>query len=310
MTELERPPSKAAWAAIRGAIDLHVHVGPDVIPRRLDDVDLAREFQRHGLDGFVIKSHYLPTATQAATARRAVPEVQVIGSITMNHSIGGLNAAALEVSARLGVRVVWMPTVDAANEWSGRNPDAPAPAWGAFHERLMVRPGYPPPISLLGEDGRLTEAVEQCLDVVAAYDLVLATGHVGRAEIFALAARARELRVTSFLVTHAEFTSVRLSAEDQVTLARDGALIEHCYTTAFTGKTTWETVYENLRATGPDAAVISTDLGQAANPPVADGLADFAERLLAAGFTADDVRTMAVANPIRLIGATARTPGG
>src|SRR5215472_10412750 len=298
MTELERPPSHAAWAAIRGAIDLHVHVGPDVIPRRVDDIDLAREFQRHGLGGFVIKSHYVPTAVQAATVNRVVPDVRVAGAITLNHSVGGLNPAALEVAERLGARVVWMPTVDAANEWTGRRPDSPAPAW------------------LLDAAGRLTGAVEQCLEVVAAYDMVLATGHVGRDEIFALARRAREATVTSVLVTHAEFPSVNLSPDDQVELVRLGALVEHCYTTAFTGKTTWEVVFENLRATGPDRAVISTDLGQAANPPVADGLADFADRLLAAGFTEDDVRAMAVVNPARLLGVTtprtaaSRSPGG
>jgi hypothetical protein len=98
---------------------------------------------------------------------------------------------------------------------------------------------------------------------------------------------------------------VDLSPADQVELVGLGALIEHCYTTAFTGKTTWEAVFRNLRATGPEGAVISTDLGQAANPPVADGLADFADRLLAAGFSPDDVRTMAVVNPGRLLGTTA-----
>jgi hypothetical protein len=316
MTELDRPPSEAGWAAIRGAIDLHVHVGPDVIPRRVDAIDLAREFHRHRLDGFVVKSHYVPTAERASTLARVVPEVQVTGAITLNHSVGGLNPAAVEVSAQLGARVVWMPTVDAANEWSGRRAGSPAPAWGAFHERLRARPGYPAPISLLDPGGRLVPAAEQCLEIIAAHGLVLATGHVGRDEIFALARRARELGVTSVLVTHAEFPSVDLSPDDQVELVRLGALVEHCYTTAFTGKTTWETVFTNLRATGAEGAVISTDLGQAANPPVADGLADFADRLLGAGFAEDDVRTMAVVNPARLLGVTAAraapsgTPGG
>ena len=316
MSELEQAPSEEARAAVRGAIDLHVHAGPDVIPRRVDDIDLAREFQRHGLGGFVIKSHYVPTAVQAATVSRVVPDVRVAGSITLNHSVGGLNPAALEVAARLGARVVWMPTVDAANEWTGRRPDSPAPAWGAFHERLMADPDYPAPISLLDGDGRLTGPAERCLEVAAAHDMVLATGHVGRDEIFALTRRAREVGVRSVLVTHAEFPSVDLSPDDQVELVRLGALVEHCYTTAFTGKTTWEAVFENLRATGPAGAVISTDLGQAANPPVADGLADFADRLLAVGFSDDDVRTMAVVNAARLLGATAAraaaspSPGG
>src|SRR5262249_58061539 len=89
MTELERPPSQDAWAAVRGAIDLHVHVGPDVIPRRVDDIDLAREFQRHRLGGFVIKSHYVPTAGQAATRTRVVPQGRGARARTLQPSVGG-----------------------------------------------------------------------------------------------------------------------------------------------------------------------------------------------------------------------------
>ena len=305
MTGLPRPPSDEAWAAIRGAVDLHVHVGPDVIARRIDDVDLAREFLERRLGGFVLKSHYVPTAERATAVQRAEPGVRVIGAIALNHSVGGLNPAALEVSARLGARVAWMPTVDAANEWAGRPPGAPAPAWGAFHDVLRARAGYPLPIPLLDEDGRLVEPAAECLEVVAGHGMVLATGHVGRDEIFALVGRARDLGLTRVVVTHAEFPSIALSADDQVELARRGALIEHCYTTAYTGKTTWETIFANVRATGAAAVVVSTDLGQAANPPVSDGLADFADRLLAAGFTAGEVRTMAVDNPGRLLGVTA-----
>lgn len=302
MAELEQSPSSEAWAIIQGAIDVHVHAGPDVIARRVDDVELAREFKDHGLGGFVLKSHYTPTSERAVAVGRSVPGVMVGGSITLNHSVGGLNPAALEVAARLGARVVWMPTVDAANEWVNRPPGAPAPAWGAFHDQLRGRPSYPAPISLLDERGRLVDAAVECLEIVAAYGMVLATGHVGRDEIFALAASARQNGVRRVIVTHAEFTSVNLCAEDQVELARRGVTIEHCYTTAYTAKTAWETVFANLRATGPGAAVISTDLGQAANPPVADGLADFADRLLQAGFSRGEVRQMAVVNPAQLLG--------
>ena len=28
---------------LRGAVDLHVHSSPDVVPRRFDDIELARE---------------------------------------------------------------------------------------------------------------------------------------------------------------------------------------------------------------------------------------------------------------------------
>jgi hypothetical protein len=47
--------------------------------------------------------------------------------------------------------------------------------------------------------------------------------------------------------------------------------------------------------------VISTDLGQTINPPVAEGFAMFAQKLLDAGFSTDDVRMMAVTIPSRLV---------
>jgi hypothetical protein len=51
---------------------------------------------------------------------------------------------------------------------------------------------------------------------------------------------------------------------------------------------------------GAERTVLSSDLGQVANPPVEDGLPMMAERLLDAGFGRDEVRTMAVRNTRRL----------
>jgi hypothetical protein len=47
--------------------------------------------------------------------------------------------------------------------------------------------------------------------------------------------------------------------------------------------------------------VLSTDLGQTINPPVAEGFAMFAQRLLDGGFTVDQIRRMAVTNPSALV---------
>ena len=59
------PPSERARALVRGAYDLHIHVEPDVIPRKITDLDLAHRYQELGLAGFVLKSHYVPTAERA-----------------------------------------------------------------------------------------------------------------------------------------------------------------------------------------------------------------------------------------------------
>ncbi len=62
-------PSQHARELLRGAYDTHIHVAPDVVPRIVDDVSLARRFAELGMDGFVLKSHYTSTAERAAVVR-------------------------------------------------------------------------------------------------------------------------------------------------------------------------------------------------------------------------------------------------
>ena len=132
--------------------------------------------------------------------------------------------------------------------------------------------------------------------------MVLCTGHLSRDEIFALVDGAVGAGIETIVVTHPEFPSQSVAPGDQVELARKGALLERCFTTTHTGKAPWERFYEATRAVGPEHTVWSSDLGQNFNPPVEDGLALMADRFLAAGFSEDDVRTMAVANTRRVAG--------
>ena len=94
--------SDRAWEAIQGGYDLQVHVAPDVIERRTDDIDLAKDFLAHGLKGFVLKSHYIPTAERAKVVTRAVPGIEAYGAITLMLS-SGINriATALAVSGQV-----------------------------------------------------------------------------------------------------------------------------------------------------------------------------------------------------------------
>ena len=118
-------PSETARSLVARAYDLHVHVSPDLIPRRIDDLTLAGRFEAVGLAGFVLKSHYQVTAERAAVVAGAVPGVDVLGAITLNSAVGGLNALAVEIAARAGARFLWMPTFDAANETAGRGASSP-----------------------------------------------------------------------------------------------------------------------------------------------------------------------------------------
>jgi hypothetical protein len=295
--------SDSAWKAIQGAYDLQVHVAPDVIERRIDDVGLAEEFLARGLKGFVLKSHYVPTAERAKVVCRAVPGIQAYGAITLNHSIGGLNPVAVELAGRSGAKIVWMPTVDAANETAGRldGPNTKLPFWAKIQRELAADGIAPEPLTVLDENGKINEATGRCLELIARHNMILATGHLGRHEIFPLVRRAREMKLKRVLVTHAEFPSQNFSAEEQLELADAGAFIEHCFTTMYTGKAPWDVVLNSIRKVGPERCVLSTDLGQTINPPVAEGFAMFAQTLLEAGFSTEQIRRMAVTNPGALI---------
>ena len=297
--------SDRARALLRGAYDTHIHVAPDVVPRSIDDVTLAHRFAALGMDGFVLKSHYTSTAERASVVRAAVPSIDALGAIVLNRAVGGLNALAVEVAAREGVRTVWLPTVDSVNESHER--DAPAgakvPVWVKLQLELREQGIEIPPVPVVDDDGRVLPETRAVLERIAHHGLLLATGHLARDEIFAVVDAAVEVGITQIVITHPEFPAQSLSVEDQDALAGRGALLERCMTTPHTGKIAWEEWIAHIRETGPEHSVLSTDLGQVFNPPVQDGMAIMVDRLLEAGFNDEEVQVMAVANTRRVAGA-------
>jgi hypothetical protein len=284
-------PSARARELVRGAYDMHVHIAPDVVERKISDVQLARRCAELGIAGFQLKSHYSSTAERARSVSEAVPGVRVLGAITLNRSVGGLNALAVEIAAREGARTVWFPTVHSDNEHHEVHPPTPGakvPVWVAFELELRAAGFDPEPVTVMDSDGAL---VPQALEVLGV--------------IFALVDGAVAAGVRQIVVTHPEFPSQRISLEDQQLLAARGALLERCFTTPHTGKASWQLIFDASRAVGPEHTVWSTDLGQTFNPPVEDGLALMADRFLGAGFSDDAVVTMAVTNTRRLAGEKA-----
>ncbi len=302
-------PSNAARELVRGAYDLHVHLWPDVVERRIDDIGLARRFAELGLAGFVLKSHYNSTAERAAVVREAVPGVDVLGAIVLNRAVGGVNPVAVEIAAREGARKVWLPTVDSENErahLAAAGPDTKLPVWSKLEFELREKGIGADPVAVFDEDGELLPETRNVLALAAEHEMVLSTGHISGAEALTVVEAALAAGVENVVLTHPDYPGQSISIDDQVELARKGAMIERCFTTPYTGKCSWEQWIEGTRAVGPERTVLSSDLGQVKNPPVEDGLPLMAERLLDAGFTEDEVRTMAVDNTRLLAGAEAR----
>ena len=299
-------PSERARVLVEGAYDLHVHVAPDVPRRRIDDRTLAQRFAELGLAGFALKSHYTSTAERAQVVSSLVPDVQVVGTLTLNWAVGGMNALAVEIAAREGAAIVWMPTVDSPAETAGRTEPSDGdkvPQWAQLQHELRGLGLSIDAVHVTAPDGRLLPEARDVLRAIARHDLVLATGHLGRDDTFAVVDAALEEGVERIVVTHPEFPCQNFSLDDQRALAERGCLLERCLSTPLSGKTDWEHVFDGVRAVGVEHSLFSSDCGNPNYPPVEDGLALWADRLLRARFDEDEVRELIVAQSRRLAGA-------
>jgi hypothetical protein len=229
-----------------------------------------------------------------------------MGALALNRAVGGMNPLAIEIAAIEGARIVWMPTVDSLVEQehlaAAVEAGQPVPVWAKLQLELRERGVVSEPVAAVDDAGELLPETRAVLKAVAEHDLVLATGHLGRDELLPVVAAALEEGVRHVVVTHPDYPAQDLSAAEQVELADAGALIERCFTTPYTGKCSWERWIEGARAVGAERSILSSDLGQVQNPPVEDGLALMADKLLEAGFTDEEVRTMAVDNTRVLAG--------
>lgn len=287
-----------------GAYDLHVHSSPDLLPRKVDDMEMAQRTIARGMAGFGIKSHYFCTAQRAELVHKAYPACEVIGSISLNSAVGGINPIAVEMAARAGAKIVWFPTCDA--EWEQKtvfseDNQSKKPFWVNIVLSLRQNGIIAPVINVLNDEGRLTDSTYDVLDVIAKHNMVLATGHISHDETFALVKAAKERGVDRIIITHVSFPSTFYSIEEQKELSRYGAVMEHCYTTYSTGKVDIEVMFQQIRALSPENVILGTDLGQMSRPYPDEGMLKFVADLYASGFSEKDIHKMAVQNSASLI---------
>lgn len=267
---------------LEGVIDLHVHAGPDVRPRKTSAFELARAAQAVGMRGFLFKNHHAPTAIAAAALREAVPGLEVFGGLVLNESVGGLNPAAVEAALKMGAAAVWMPTLDAAHE-------------RAFH-------GHPGQgISVLNASGKLCDAVQEILRLIAAGDAILGLGHLSFREMTELLPAARACKVRKIVVNHPEINFLNLSPAAQRQLAGPGVLFERCYVRA-NSAVDWDGFAAGIRALGVESTVLATDLGQPDNPDPIAGMREMLQQLARRDFTRQELSIMSCRNPASLLG--------
>src|SRR5262245_28089300 len=105
-------------ALLKGAIDLHCHSGPSVMPRRLDHIEAIEEARAVGMRAILFKDHYYSATPVTELLRRhhvADDKIALLSGIALNNTVGGLNRYAVDHAIKLGGKIVWMPTFSAAN---------------------------------------------------------------------------------------------------------------------------------------------------------------------------------------------------
>jgi hypothetical protein len=286
---------------LSGAFDVHVHGQPDLSAgavNRGPDVGVARLAHAYGLRGWVLKSHLWPTMDRAAIVQDALGDrdFRVVGSITLNPQVGGVDPTIVEWAADHGAGVVFMPT------WGAR---ADVDRWG-YISRLLERQtpgfrGYAESNAIsIARDGELVSSAEDAVRAAVSRGLLVATGHLGLDESLAVARLCNQLGRPAMITHPFHFVDDASELQEFVSL---GAMIEFS-SAPLINPDSHQTVREiaaAIRELGPENVVVSSDVFSRWVPPEPESLRTLAEQLHYLGFSAEELRTMLVVNPHRLL---------
>jgi len=266
------------------AIDMHVHGSPDVLPRKLHDIDIARKAKEGRLAGVLLKCHHCPTAARAFLVQQCIPGIAVFGSVVLNRNVGGLNPFTVETEVKLGAKEVWLPTVSSVNHIRFNKGDL----------RLAV------PVT--GESGRLLPQLHEVLEVIAQTGVILGTGHLTPDESEQVIIAAQAKGVKKILVTHPEWEVTAMPVDQQERLARRGVFFERCfYASNSDQRLPAEEIARQIRKVGAATTVLSSDFGQIFNEEPLQGFRRFIQTMLQHGITPGEIEVMIKTNPRSLL---------
>jgi hypothetical protein len=286
---------------LTGVVDLHVHTAPCIFPRLGDDIQVATGMRDAGVRAFAMKSHHESTVGRAYLTRHAVSGIDVIGGVTLNWPVGGMNPAAVEVALMTGGRMVWGPS--GHSQYHGHI-TGEIGKWGVPGMELPTRGNEG--VTALDEQGRLTEDAQAILDLVTERDALFATSHLGPDEIRAVLQYART-RGTRVLVNHVIYMP-RCDEDFIQEIVSLGGYIEFISAlilptgSHFDLDYTFARLAAIMRKVGFDNCVISSDAGgvfMGLWPH--EQLRMFGQGLIGAGISEDDVRKMMSTNPASLV---------
>ena len=289
---------------INGAVDLHCHSGPSVMPRYFDHYDAMQEASSAGIRALLVKDHYYSATpvTELLNKHFKSLNVRMLSGVPLNNTTGGLNIHAVEHGIKLGAKLVWMPTFSAKNHLDAHKKDAEFKDKFPQTKKKMLEPI---PLTVLDAKGALLPEVGPILDMIAENDIVLSSGHLHISEIWPLFEEAKKRGVKRLLCNHPTYV-VDASLGDMTRLAGMGVYLEHSMCMFMTGSKFHfyqpDDLNAMIKAGTVEKTILGSDLGQVGNPTLIDGFRRVIETVLDLGYTEAQVRRMVSGNASELMG--------
>jgi hypothetical protein len=286
---------------LRGAVDPHIHSGPCLINRSLTHVEATKEAMNAGMRAIVLKDHHAPTTSVANVIQQEIVgdrDFNVYGSVALNNASGGLNPSVVELNAKLGAKVVWMPTLSAAYHRSYHK------SISAVAQKTLPKTSkklmYDDDMTILDGNKKLKPEVKEIIKIIASEDMVLANGHISRFETDALIDEAKVQGVKKIVIDHPEL-HLKMSLDEMKEYTDAGVYLEHVLAIIYSNKSSHEYIYEMVKKTGVENVIIASDLGQVGRPRPVAAMRLFVEAMLELGLTEQEIRTILVDNPSKLL---------
>lgn len=273
-----------------GAIDLHCHSGPAAMPRILDHHEAMLDAAAAGFRAVLYKDHFYLGVAHAVILEKLVPDtgVRLFSGLALNNASGGINPHAVNHAINIGAKIVWLPTLSAANhlaQTQGQAKNFPKTA-----KRMLD----PIPLTALDANGRITDDTKMVLDLIAEGDIILAGGHLPAKELIQVFEEAGRRGVKRMLVNHPTYV-VNCSDDDMKALVELGAYLEHSICMFIEGKSlefSPSDLAHYIELAGPERTVLSSDLGLQGAPRPIEGFRQIVGMLLDLQFSKQDIRTM------------------
>ena len=296
-------------ALLVGAIDPHVHTGPSIAARALDHLEYAQQASRAGLAAIVTKDHDYSGVMTAALIAKHYPDLKtkVYSGIALNNVVGGLNPYAVEHTAAMGGKIVWLPTLTAENHFRWEK----TANWVHPASTSKIRPATPVPV--LNPDKTVRDDLKEILDVVAKNNMTLASGHLHVSETWIVFEEAKKRGVQRLIFTHPE-DIVDASLNDVKGIAAMGAYVEHSLCMFLEGckfkSCEADDLKKHIEAAGVDRTIMCSDLGQVGTFDPIDGIRRGIKLCIEFGYSDEDIRKMVSINTAKVLGIEADLPRG